>query len=175
MEKIQEMLFENKESIPNGLYVKLMDELKKSYITKNDNDFIKLTYTRIRPNFRKRGYEYSVDLYETSDLTIIIKKSDLKSQIHNVYYENIMTKIEALPFIPFWYDGGNKTTLFKDGGYTGDIEYIFETIQKDEPGDDDFDDRFNDEIDCEENKRKIKIKISVMYDIKYLITNVEKL
>ena len=171
MEKIQEILFENKESIPNGVYLELMDELKKSYITKNDNELIKITYTRIRPIFSKNAGEgYDIDLTTATDMSVIIKKSDF-NQYENGYV-NVIKLLEAIPFIPFWTE---KKSFFNDYGYEDAKIYIFKSIKKNEPDDSDDDDDWYYDCDTEENKRKIKFQIRLNYSIKYLITNVEKL
>jgi hypothetical protein len=172
MEKIQELLFENKESIPNGVYLELMNELKKSYITKDDNELIKITYTRIRPEFNKfnhaNGYsKFNIDLITSNDMSLIIKKSDFIKKSHN----ETMKELDAIPFIPFW---TNLNSCFNDYGYNYDEKYIFKNILKEEPEDSD-DDEWHEEVDTEENKRKIKFKLHLTYDIKYLITNVEKI
>jgi len=175
MENIQEILFENKESIPEGIYIKLMNELKISYSNRNADDLIKLTYTRIRPRFNKYDYQYNITLIENSGLTIILKKGDFKEHSYSDdWNEKLMTKLDAIPFIPFWYDGKAEAKLFKDDGYTMEHKYLFHTIKKD--NDDSDDDEWDIERDeMERNKRNIKCMICLNYDIKYLITNVEKL
>jgi hypothetical protein len=174
MDKIQEVLFENKERIPEGIYLKLMNELKIGWSKRNDDDIIQICYTRIRPQFRKTGYNYTINLIENSDLKIILKKGELKSNFCESYNETLMSKLESSPFIPFWFDNSQKTSIFKDGGYTNDHQYIFENIKKNEP-DDNEDDEFDYDEDNEEDKRKIKFEIILSYDIKYFITSVEKL
>ena len=173
MEKIQEILFENKESIPNGIYLELMDELKKIYITRNDNELVKITYTRIRPVFSKNTgeYGYNIDLTTATGMSVIIKKSDFNFQYENGYGNEIKL-IDAIPFIPFWTE---KKSFFNDYGYEDDTIHIFKSIKRNEPEDTDGDDDWDDERDDEENKRKIKFQIQLNYSIKYLITNVEKL
>jgi hypothetical protein len=166
MEKIQEILFENKESIPDGIYLKLMDELKIAYPNRNSNDIIKITYTRIHPVLQKSGYDYTIQLIETPNLTIILKKSDF-----NPNSEPQITKLEAIPFVPFLCNDDYKK--FKDDGYMHDHEQIFKYIKKDEP--DESDDEFDPDCDSDENKRKISFKLSIHCQIKYMITNVEKL
>lgn len=166
MEKIQEILFENKESIPNGIYIELMNELKKSYITKNENELIKITYTRIRPTFEKiDSEEYRIVLIRTNNLTVIVKKSDFDFDDFD--------KIKAIPFIPFF--ARTNSNMFYDNGYRNEMKTIFKKIKKEEDNDDESDDWDFDCDNSECNKRKIAISLDLNYDIDYLITNVEKI
>lgn len=175
MEKIQEILFEHKETIPEGIYLKLMNELKIAYPNRNANDLIKITYTRIFPKFRKNEYGYDVKLLTNQDETIIVKKGDIKNPHYcDTYNDAILEKFEAIPFKPFWYDRSSSGGLFKsDSHIANDAQYIFETIKKHEPDNEDDDWIFDE--DNEGEKRNIRFMLCLNYDIKYLITAVEKL
>ena len=173
MEKIQEILFENKESIPNGLYVELMNQLKKSYIIKNDNELIKITYTRIRPIFCKNeDGGYDITLVKTKDLSIIAKKSSFKNK--SQYSNNNIEQLDAMPFVPFFISPVS-SSVFNDDGYQSETQTLFCNIKK-EATNDENDDEWNFEEDEEgTNKRKIAYSLYIKYNIEYVITNVEKI
>jgi hypothetical protein len=173
MEKIQEIIFENKESIPNGVYLELMNQLKKSYITKDDNQLIKITYTRIRPMFHKNDDGgYNITLIKTNNLFIIAKKTSFKNK--SDYSNNNIEQLDAMPFVPFFISPVS-SSVFNDEGYKNDIKTLFLNIKKN-PDNDENDDEWDFEEDEEEkNKRKIAYSLELYNDIEYLITNVEKL
>jgi len=173
MENIQEILFENKESIPEGIYIKMMNELKIAYSTRNTNDLIKITYTRIRPELRKGDYSYHIDLIKRDNLSLIAKKSDfINSDWCQGYTDEILSQLDKIPFTPFFLKHCN---VFKDEGYKIEQKYIITHISKNEPDDSDDDNYDADSDDEGVNKRKIMISMLLEYDIQYLITNVEKM
>jgi hypothetical protein len=98
MEKIQEILFENKQSIPDGVYLQLMNNLKIE-----DKKFYKIKYHLITPtvNYYKNDNNFSVNhnrFFHNKTYETILDTTEL-----NLNYERgIIEQLEkGEPFITF--------------------------------------------------------------------------
>ena len=108
MEAIQELLFENKEAIPNGLYVQLMDKLK---IAHEQKGLYKITYMKftISSNVNSDDTIFQQIHNKLDKIYEMIIEVDAKDR--PVFAEKIMTK----PFKPFTHHNHEgKTRLFDE-------------------------------------------------------------
>ena len=137
VQNFQEILFENKEQIPNGLYVQLMDSLKDSF--HDSSQLVEITYMIIRPHIRnvEHNLHIGIDSYNNKVLKKIIK-------INGTYEKSLFVE----PFLPFM----NKC-LFPEI-IEHDINVRHEEYIRNVPNEDD-DDLISDDDDDENDHRTI--------------------
>jgi hypothetical protein len=130
IQNFQEILFENKEQIPNGIYVQLMDSLKDSF--KDSSQLIELTYMIIRPHIIKvdNNLNIGINSHDNKVLKKIVK-------IEGNYEKSLFVE----PFVPFM----NKN-LFQDV-LSYDINVRHEEYIRVSPNQDDDDLLSDDEDD----------------------------
>lgn len=168
MEKIQEILFENKEKIPDGVYLELMNTLK---IEKKD--FYKIEYEVIRPHlfFNKEEENIIIHTSVEKDNNHENKKYEIIISSHNPnLYDSDKKKLnEGLPFV---WDGRN--IIFNDK--EKDIITIRHSteIQKNKDNNEEYSDDDNFDENDEYDSRKIHINTHLRVRSIYFITSITK-
>lgn len=155
MEKIHDIVFENKELIPDNVYVEIMNTLKEIPV------FFEIEYWVFTPKLT----------YETNGccgngLTVRNKKR-LETKIlkiNNTSYEyKALTKV---PFQPFIADISNFHEFL---GNRNEIDYKTDIITNPDPDD------YNDDFDRTDDILPIKIKLDHLMVPSFLIVNVKRI
>lgn len=158
MEKIQEILFENKEQIPEGIYLELMNNLKIAHEVVNE--LYEIEYTIIKPslyyNLNEGGLNVSCSIHRNGKKIIKI------STDHYLY------KDFKLPFKPFITFGSNLFPEFEND--YGMLRYKTEIKNEGDESDDDYD-----EEEYSGASRDICINLHYGINKQYFITSVKKL
>lgn len=81
MEKIQDILFENKKKIPDGLYLELMNSLKIEH--DKTSKFYKCKYTVSYPSVVWKNGEFVIGMSDVEYFTTIIDINDLATEMAN--------------------------------------------------------------------------------------------
>lgn len=94
MEQIAELLFENKEQIPDGLYMRLMNTLK---IQQNKDSYYKLKILTI-PCSAGKSSAFDIATTSLPERSII---SEIVMPFFQIQQQCLEAKVTASPFIPF--------------------------------------------------------------------------
>jgi len=154
MEKIQEILFENKEKIPDGVYLELMNSLKL-----NADKYYKLEFVRLMPSvfFESDDCQMVVQITENNTTReVIIPVVDSKRSSH---YDTLLQAGK-----PFIYSGNNLFHSYLDAS-TNIRHKVF--INNNDDSDDDADEN----LECADC-RNIHISTSFKLVPCYLISKI---
>ena len=157
--KIQELIFENKEEIPNGIYKQLQDLLKIKHEEEKHKGLFEVKYIKIRNNcYIERGvYEDLYDFVKVDEEDV--KPSDMFNMIQVKFHHTYkLTKICKLK------DASNhKEVWFQDNCITKDMykNYLENSIYS-------IDDESLMDVEASKGVKKLKsIKVyNIIYDIK---------
>jgi len=150
MEKIQEILFENKEKIPDGIYLELMNNLKL-----NADKYYKLEFVRLIPNvfFDNDDDSMVVQITENNATReVIIPVVDSKRSSH---YDDLLKAGKT-----FVYSGNSLFHSFVDAG-TNIRHKVF--INNRDDSDDDADENLDCGCDCRNIHISTKFKLVPCY------------
>lgn len=166
MEKISELLFENKMDLPDGLYVQLMNACK--IVNDTPSGLYKLEYFIIN-TMVSDNKNVCIDIEDDNKT---LKKFTKIININDVKESRIIDCITKEPFESF-YELGKYTSLFPE--LISNTRFLRSYhIIKEEPSDDSDED--DDECCCcEDDIRKIKITIPFTCFKYALVYNVSKL
>lgn len=158
MESIQEIVFENKEKIPEGLYLELMNAMKKEH-DNNKNDYYEIEYMVLESVIHNKNHVNIV-----SENTIF-KKIEKKESLHPCYIH----KYEMTPFKPF-------ITHF-DEIPNHNIQIRYSNLISKNPDSDCDSDCDDDEYCCcdDDNMRKIHTSYTYILHTQVIILSVKKL
>ena len=170
MEKVQEILFENKQKIPEGVYLELMNNLKIAHETKND--LYEIEYIVFEPVLIFDNNcccnNLNLNIRDRYTGTKIIKLKDIRQHLEEI------TKV---PFKPFSVSGNYG--VFNEFLGHNDSTYYKTRIRKTPYENDAYEnDNENNDDDCpngDEEERLIKITLKAHINPVIMITSAKKL
>ncbi len=103
MDIIQELFFENKEKIPEGLYIKVMDSLKKEFDKQKTTAF-KIHYIIIKPELNKYRNKIEVSVNKNIEIhkkTLFLNYEEFE-ELDDEEYNSLIKQLTKTPFEPFY-------------------------------------------------------------------------